>query len=63
MLGRRYDCDEFLFKVNDLEFRFAVVHLTFSGKEERGGYPRTKVYRDIDDWINRCMMLDHSDFI
>ena len=62
VIGRRYDRDDFLFEVKDIEFKFAVVHLTFSGKEEIGVNPRTKVYKDLDHWINRCMILDHNEF-
>lgn len=62
VIGRRYDRDDFLFEVNDIEFKFAVVHLTFSGKEESGVYPRTKLYKDLDDWINRCMIPDYNEF-
>lgn len=62
-IGRRYDCDEYLFQVNNLDFRVAVVHLTFSGKEEfNNNYPKTKVYKDLNDWINNCMIPDHYEF-
>lgn len=61
-IGRRYDCDDFLYEINDIEFKFAVVHLTFSDKDESGTYPRTKLYKDLDDWINRCMIPQHNEF-
>jgi hypothetical protein len=61
-IGRRYDCDEFLFQVHDSEFSFAVVHLTYyKRREDNPKYPRTKVYKDLDDWINTCMKPEHSD--
>lgn len=31
-IGRREDCDEFLYKVTGADFQYAVVHLTFSGR-------------------------------
>ncbi|QLY77851.1 hypothetical protein [Clostridium intestinale] len=62
VIGRRYDRDDFLFEINDIEFKLAVVHLTFSGKDESGTYPKTKLYKDLDDWINRCMLPDHTEF-
>lgn len=60
-IGRRYDRDDLLFEINDIEFKFAVVHLTFSGKDESGTYPRIKLYKDLDDWINRCMIPEHNE--
>ena len=63
-IGRRYDCDDFLFRIYDADFNFAVVHLTYSGrKEESFKYPRTKVYKDLNDWINRCMIPDNSEYM
>jgi hypothetical protein len=62
-VGRRYDCDDFLFKIHDSEFEYAVVHLTYSSKREGNPkFPRTKVFRDINDWIERCMIPDHSEY-
>lgn len=63
-LGRRYDCDDFLFQVFDSEFSYAVVHLTYSKKVEGNpNYPKTKVYKDLDDWLNKCMLPDHSEYM
>ena len=63
-IGRRYDCDDILFQVQDSEFSFAVVHLTYSKAKERDSdYPRTILYKDLNDWINRCMIPNHSEFI
>jgi hypothetical protein len=62
-IGRRYDYDTFLFHVDNSEFRFAVVHLTYSLKEEDSNYPKTKLYKDLNDWINRCMIPDHSEYM
>jgi len=62
-LGRRYDRDEYLFQVNNSNYKIAVVHLTFSGKEEKdNNYPRTKFYKDLDDWVSNCMVIDHYEF-
>lgn len=62
VIGRCYDCDEFLLEVSGFEFRYAVAHLTFSGKEESGNYPKTKAYKGLNDWINRCMIPDNNEF-
>lgn len=63
-VGRRYDCDEFLFQVHDSEFGFAVVHLTYSkSREDNPKHPKTRIYKDLNDWINKCMILDHSEYM
>lgn len=63
-IGRRYDCDDFLFKVHDSEIRYAVVHLTYSMKrEENPMYPRTKVFKDMNEWIDKCMIPDNSEYM
>lgn len=64
VIARRYDCDDFLFQVHDSEFSYAVVHLTYSMKKEADPkYPITKVFKDIDDWIKRCMIPDNSEYM
>jgi len=63
-IGRRYDCDDVLFKLEGEEFKLVVVHLTYSNKiESNPNYPRTKVFKDIDDWTQRCMIPDHSEYM
>jgi hypothetical protein len=63
-IARRYDCDDFLFQVHDSEYSFAVVHLTYSTKrEEDSKYPRTKIFKDINDWINGCMIVDNLEYM
>ncbi|KGK90131.1 hypothetical protein [Clostridium sp. HMP27] len=63
-IGRRYDCDEVLFQVHDSKFGFAVVHLTYSkGREDDPKYPKTKVYKDLNDWISKCMISDHLEYM
>lgn len=63
-IARRYDCDDFLFQVHDSEFNYAVVHLTYSRmKEKNPSFPRTKLYKDLNDWINDCMIPEHSEYM
>ncbi|MFZ5985691.1 MAG: hypothetical protein ACOYWZ_01010 [Bacillota bacterium] len=63
-IGRRYDCDDFLFRVHDSDFNYAVVHLTYSKmREENLSFPRTKLYKDLNDWINNCMIPDHLQYM
>lgn len=62
-IGRRYDCDDFLFQVYDSEFNYAVVHLTYSRMREKNpSFPRTKLFKDLNDWINNCMIPDHLEY-
>ncbi|WP_010243255.1 hypothetical protein [Acetivibrio cellulolyticus] len=63
-IGRRYDCDDFLFKVHYSEFNYAVVHLTYSRtKEQDASFPITKLFKDLNDWVNNCMIPDHSEYM
>lgn len=63
-IGRRYDCDDLLFRVFDSEFNYAVVHLTYSKKTKvTPQYPKTTVYKDLGSWVNECMMPTHSDYV
>jgi hypothetical protein len=58
-IGQRCDCDDVLFFLPHRTPRFAVVHLTWSGKAERTGWPTTTFYESFDDWVVRCMQADH----
>ncbi|WP_160680161.1 hypothetical protein [Clostridium sp. C8-1-8] len=65
-IGRRYDCDDFLFRVYDSEFEYVVVHLTYSNsvmEKINPKYPRTTVFKDLDTWINECMIPAHSEYM
>jgi hypothetical protein len=62
-IARRIDCDDVLFEIESNETQLAVVHLTWSGKrEDEPIWPSTKFYRDSEEWINSCMMIDHLDY-
>lgn len=64
-IGRRYDCDDFLFRIYDSDFNYAVVHLTYTnckmGKINHN-YPTTSVFKNLDSWINECMIPAHSEY-
>lgn len=63
-IGKRYDCDDFLFQVFYASFKFAVVHLTFSKKTEDSiQFPKTTTYKDLNSWINECMIPAHSEYV
>ena len=52
-LARREECDDVLFLLLDGSERYAVVHLTWSGKKEKNPlYPLTRLYNKFTDLIN-----------
>ncbi|MBP2655185.1 MAG: hypothetical protein H6Q73_2754 [Firmicutes bacterium] len=52
-LARREDRDDVLFLLLDSSNRYAVVHLTWTGKEEKNSYfPATRLYSNFTDVIN-----------
>jgi len=62
-IARTCDGDDILFGLKGTACRLVVVHLTFTGRPEPDGrWPRAIFYRDIDDWIMRCMIPDLARF-
>ena len=62
-VARRCDCDDVLFTIIEEE-RCAVVHLTFQGKEETDPrWPATEFYSSVAEWVERCMLPDHRDYV
>ena len=62
-VGRRQDCDDVLFAIDDGTGRFAVVHLTWlHNPPDRPPWPCTAVYLSFDEWVAECMHRDHKDF-
>lgn len=61
-VGRRGDCDDVLFFLPDGPTPLAVVHLTWSGGAGNREWPRTTFYESLDDWVERRMRPDHSEF-
>ena len=59
----RCDCDDVLFRIEGRAEKFAVVHLTWSGKNDQNeGWPSTELFDDAEDWRIRCMIPDHEDY-
>lgn len=59
-VGRRTDTDDVLFLLDGHPAPLAVVRLTWSGRRERNPeWPQTTFYSSLEDWIERCMRLDH----
>jgi hypothetical protein len=61
-VARRTDCDDVLFATADPCKPLAVVHLTWRGVTEPDArWPRTKLYENWRDWIDRRLIPDHRD--
>ena len=55
-------CDDVLYAVEDDLKPFAVVHLTWTGQRETNTeFPWIVFYSSIDEWVEKCMKVDHKD--
>jgi len=62
-LGRRQDCDDVLFALDDGTGRVAVVHLTWTHSlPDKPPWPVTAVYRSFEAWVAEGMRADHGEF-
>ena len=62
-IGRRIDNDEVLFHIKDAN-KYAVVHLTWSGKREKDSrFPITELYAELDMWAEMKMKKDHIAYL
>jgi hypothetical protein len=60
-VGRRQDCDDVLFVLDD--GRVAVVHLTWThNPPEQPPWPGTTMYPSFEAWVAEGMRPDHDDF-
>ena len=63
-LAMRCDSDDVLFALDDGSQRVAVVHLTWSGKQDSNkGWPQTEVFDSLDSWISMVMIPDHEEYV
>ena len=60
-VGRRQDCDVFLFYLGGVPPQFAVVHLTFQ-KESRPNSPSTSLFDSLAAWTEQRMVPDAEEF-
>ena len=60
-VARRQDNDDVLFEVDDAEFKYAMVHLTWAQKmlDDRK-YPRTETYKDWQEVYENRIAKDHE---
>jgi hypothetical protein len=62
-IGRHVGCDDVLFTADDSEKPLAVVHLKWAGAADSDPqWPYTTVYKNWQDWIERCLLPDHRDY-
>ncbi len=62
-IAHRIDNDDVLFFLPRHEKTLAVVHLTWSGKQDIDSkFPLTRFFSSLDDWIENCLKLDHQVF-
>ena len=54
-IAKREDCDDVLFGVDNL---LAVVHLTWSGKEDNPQWPHTELYGSWSEFVSERMQKD-----
>lgn len=56
--------DDVLFEIRkpNFEKQFALVHLTWTSKREKEGYPNTTFYSDFDDFKYSKMYVDKADW-
>lgn len=56
--------DDVLFEVRKHGFdkQFALVHLTWKGKGDKNGYPKTTFYSDFDDFKYSRMYIDKAEW-
>jgi hypothetical protein len=61
VIGRRKDCDDFLFYLGDKPPRFAVVHLTFQC-ETRPEWPKTSVFDSLAALMEQRILPDAENY-
>lgn len=62
-IARHLGRDDVLFRVEAKLKRYAVVHLTWSGKHEPWPtFPATKFFDSIDDFAEKCMKPDSAGY-
>jgi len=64
--ARRQDIDDLAgFEIIDsvVQSKVITVHLTWSGRQEREGWPRTRNSTDLLDWLNEVAIPDTRDWM
>ncbi len=62
-VARRIDCDDVLFELLRHLCEYAVVHLTWSGREESDPrWPSCDIYADEADLMEHCIRPTHQEY-
>ena len=62
-IARRADRDDVLFRLLRHLCDYAVVHLTWSGREEVDpAWPALEIYADADDLMEKCLRPTHQEY-
>ena len=62
-IGRRQDCDDVLYLIDDGTKRYAVVHLTWPhSPPDSPPWPNTAVFDSFEEWVANGMYPDHDEF-
>jgi hypothetical protein len=60
-IARRQDNDDVLFEVDNADFKFAMVHLTWAQKTlDDSKYPRTETYKTWQEVYENRIIIDHQ---
>jgi hypothetical protein len=62
-IARRQDNDDVLFEVDNADFKYAMVHLTWSQKTLKDSkYPRTETYENWQEVYENRIVIDNQDW-
>src|SRR5688500_17450198 len=62
-IARRQDNDDVIFEIFNNEYKYAVVHLTWSNKTLNSNiYPSTQLYKSWQDLYKNRIIQDHKNF-
>ena len=60
-IARRQDNDDVLFEVDSADFKYSMVHLTWSQKIlDDSRYPRTETYKNWEEVYKNRIIIDHQ---
>ena len=60
-IGRRIDCDDVLFHLEDAGTQLVVAHLTWK-EESHYNWPSTEFFTSVEDWRKTRMVPDVEDY-
>ena len=62
-VAQQGDCDEVLYEVPAADFQYAVVRLTWSGKEEPSPGPAYATFATWADWVRDVVKTGEADAV